>query len=332
METRKYTADASASAPDMATLTSQGYPIEGNPTLGIRATKPGAAWFYGVGEEIRNAILGAGITPDNGSLDQLASAIAAHLFPIGGMYTYSATENYTVIGRVVFHNSYMWRCMAVNGPDSTVVEPGTDATVWDKIPTASEGAAWKTGDIKLTERPTVEDGFVLGNSAFLSRTTYKNLWEFANDTGKVRTAEEQALFEADPDVYTGLTYGPGDGSTTFQVPDYRGRVLMGADASHLISTYVKAELPNIYGKTRQFARAIASVDPSGAFSDSSDLIIGGLDGHTSTNYVGQVLDASTYDNRYADSADVHPLSATVYALIKAQITPDLTCGSAESTQ
>ena len=60
METRLYKAGAVQSIPSMSSLTSEGFPTSGNPTAGIAATKPGDAWFYGIGEEIRNVILAAG--------------------------------------------------------------------------------------------------------------------------------------------------------------------------------------------------------------------------------------------------------------------------------
>ena len=39
-----------------------------------------------------------------------------------------------------------------------------------------------------------------------------------------------------PELFSaiGTTYGPGDGSTTFNVPDYRGRTLIGSSASHVL--------------------------------------------------------------------------------------------------
>ena len=75
METRLYKAGAVKLIPSMASLVSAGYPTGGNPAQGIAATKPGDAWYYGIGEEIRNVILAAGLTPSNNALDQLAQAI-----------------------------------------------------------------------------------------------------------------------------------------------------------------------------------------------------------------------------------------------------------------
>ncbi len=46
----------------------------------------------------------------------------------------------------------------------------------------------------------------------------------------------------------GALVGQGDGSTTFNLPDLRGKWLMGADAEHAAGTEVAEGLPNITGK------------------------------------------------------------------------------------
>ncbi len=75
MDSHFYEADAVKAAPDLSTLASEGYPTDGSPELGTPATLPGAAWFYSLGEEIRNAIIAGGKTPDKSSVDQLGGVI-----------------------------------------------------------------------------------------------------------------------------------------------------------------------------------------------------------------------------------------------------------------
>lgn len=76
------------------------------------------------------------------------------------------------------------------------------------------------GDIKFTARSTAPAGWLMCYGQAVSRTTYA------------------LLFTA-----IGTTYGTGDGSTTFNVPDLRGRVAAGKDdmggsaASRLTSTH-----------------------------------------------------------------------------------------------
>lgn len=72
-----------------------------------------------------------------------------------------------------------------------------------------------TGDIEASIRSTAKVGTLLCNGAVVSRTTYAALWKFAQDQGLV----------------TGGLFTVGDGSTTFGLPDLRGRSLTGADAT-----------------------------------------------------------------------------------------------------
>lgn len=58
-------ANASESAPSMATLSSQGYPTNGDPRKGTPATIPGAAWYYWVDQAIRAVIAASGKTSAN---------------------------------------------------------------------------------------------------------------------------------------------------------------------------------------------------------------------------------------------------------------------------
>lgn len=103
--------------------------------------------------------------------------------------------------------------------------------------------AFSTGTIIQTLNPIVPLGFLLADGALVSRVTYDRLLQFATENNLIRDAEAQASYESDPSLFTGLTFGPGDSSTTFQLPDLRGRALVGADDSHPIGTYVKVELP-----------------------------------------------------------------------------------------
>jgi microcystin-dependent protein len=66
----------------------------------------------------------------------------------------------------------------------------------------------QVGDVKATARSTAPIGWVLCDGSAVSRTTYA------------------ALFAA-----IGTTFGAGNGTTTFNLPDLRGRVPVGVDGS-----------------------------------------------------------------------------------------------------
>jgi microcystin-dependent protein len=63
-----------------------------------------------------------------------------------------------------------------------------------------------TGEGKLWFTGTAPNGWLLCNGAAVSRTTYADLF-----------------------AVIGTTFGTGDGSTTFNIPDFRGRVPAGVD-------------------------------------------------------------------------------------------------------
>lgn len=75
MDNRKFQAAASATPPAAEASPSTGYPTDGNPSGGIPATIPGAAWFNQIGEELRNVIVAAGLSPDAAVLTQLLTAL-----------------------------------------------------------------------------------------------------------------------------------------------------------------------------------------------------------------------------------------------------------------
>ena len=95
-----------------------------------------------------------------------------------------------------------------------------------KIPKAGSGGkipdwAFDVGDL-VPSLATSKTGFVLCNGGAYSRTTYA------------------ALF-----AILGTSFGAGDGSTTFNVPDFRGRTFQGANAN--LKAVLAAGLPNATG-------------------------------------------------------------------------------------
>lgn len=70
----------------------------------------------------------------------------------------------------------------------------------------SKGSTTKAGDIKYHAANTVPAGWLACNGALLSRSAYAGLF-----------------------LAIGTTYGAGDGSTTFAIPDLRGEFIRGID-------------------------------------------------------------------------------------------------------
>lgn len=180
-----------------------------------------------------------------------------------------------------------------------------------------------TGDIKQTMNPNFDaTEWVLGNGALVPRTgAYKDLWEFANDLGFVRDASAQASYESDPSAFEGLSYGPGDGSTTFQLPDFRGRVIQGADASHALGHFIKAGLPNITGHVSpSYYQKVALFDlVTGAFAATKSSVVWMEPAATpdGTIRVSEYnFDASRSSSYYSATSKPQVDGLAVYSLIK----------------
>lgn len=273
METRLYKAGAVQSIPSMASLISAGYPTGGDPVRGIAATKPGDAWYYGIGEEIRNVILAAGLTPSNNDLDQLAQAI--------------------------------------------------------EILAGKHGFA--TGDLKPLISNTITNGWLLSNGAVVSRSANPKLVQYAYDNDFVRSASEQAEYEANPATFTGKIYGPGDGSTTIQIPDMRGRSLMGATSSATVGRYQPEQLPNVNGSFLPETRTNADGGTihTNFTADVPGSLNGGVHGAIYANRSswggdikntgsaeGFIFDASESNSIYTDSGVVRPLGLALNYIIR----------------
>lgn len=73
-DTRKYLANASGSPPSQPAAPSEGFPQTAVPGE-TEATVPGDYWYYQVAEELRNAIIAGGLTPDHALVDQLKTTL-----------------------------------------------------------------------------------------------------------------------------------------------------------------------------------------------------------------------------------------------------------------
>lgn len=105
------------------------------------------------------------------------------------------------------------RCTCVILAGSGVTIEGTGRPDNPLVITADGGgggaSGWDAGDVKWTARASAPAGWLVADGAAVSRTTYA------------------ALFAA-----IGTAWGNGDGSTTFNLPDYTGKFVLGSDATH----------------------------------------------------------------------------------------------------
>lgn len=154
--------------------------------------------------------------------------------------------------------------------------------------TVSEGA--QPGDYKMIAGSTIPDGWLLCNGAAVSRTTYAKLF-----------------------AAIGTRYGSGNGSTTFNLPNFNGRHVLGTTNTGNLGSYVSAGLPDITGGAF-FYGVEAIEDTYGAF---------GANMSKTHNYAGHTvgdkswpelrLYASNSNNIYGRSYSVSVAAA--YSLI-----------------
>ena len=160
------------------------------------------------------------------------------------------------------------------------------------------------------------NGYLLCNGQAVSRSTYARLF-----------------------AVIGTTYGTGDGSTTFALPNFSGRVAQGPNSTYSLGAYPAAGLPNIYGRFNKtdgnggmFHASTAGVESTGALStDQSMNTYYFTDGGDHTAVRGWRFDAAsgecgTYasvsgsrsyaNNVYGKSTTVQPPAVVVNKIIK----------------
>lgn len=167
-----------------------GYFTDGNPGGGQAATILRAEFMNMLMMEILNTVTGAGITPSKSTNTQLRDAINAYIAEgLGGIPTIPDAST-TVRGIVE---------LATSGE----VQGGTDS---ERAVTPLALNSILVGSVSLFTISTAPPGWMKCNGAAISRSTYS------------------ALFSV-----IGTTFGAGNGSTTFNLPDLRGEFLRGWD-------------------------------------------------------------------------------------------------------
>ena len=185
-----------------------------------------------------------------------------------------------------------------------IVLPGTiteNATVTDgtvvwtirKISAGGDGAA--VGDIKaIAYNGTVQAGWLLCDGSAVSRTMFPDLF-----------------------AAIGTTYGAGDGSTTFNVPDYNSAARF-AQGSTVAGQVKQAGLPNITGGISgyyDFAGGHTPVTRGALFKNE---LFGNQTGSSGGGYnLGLGFDASRSNSIYGNSDTVQPNALTCRYIIKA---------------
>ena len=153
------------------------------------------------------------------------------------MHTYANGEAQTAIGK--------WNISDYNNEYALIVGNGSQGTPSNALTVDWSGnvmAQGMAGMIQMFAGSTAPTGWLMCDGSAVSRTTYATLF-----------------------AVIGTTYGTGDGSTTFNLPDLRGRMPLGSSSSHSLastggSEYIQAHTHSdtIKAKTPKFTHSISS--------------------------------------------------------------------------
>ena len=159
--------------------------------------------------------------------------------------------------------------------------------------TVSEGA--QPGDYKMIAGSTIPDGWLLCNGAAVSRTTYAKLF-----------------------AAIGTRYGSGNGSTTFNLPNFNGRHVLGTTNTGNLGSYVSAGLPDISGYATSGIIWRSAWGNSGALwtEDTGNSLTKSYD-YGPDPIVRIRMRAGAYDSTYGSSSSVSVAAAYVLMIIKA---------------
>ena len=170
----------------------------------------------------------------------------------------------------------------------------TDGTVTWTIDKIGKGGSSSGGTptgtiIEYASNGTLPDGYLSCDGSAVSRTTYADLF-----------------------AAIGTTWGSGDGSTTFNLPNLNGYWLKGSSTA---GSSISAGLPNITGSmTRMMASNIRSF--SGVFSETEAISTATMAGSNSHNTYTISFSARSSNSIYGASSTVSVSSKTVRFIIK----------------
>lgn len=107
--------------------------------------------------------------------------------------------------------------------DANTTNPNTGGAGWFPLSYGVE----RPGRIVQLTGATAGPGEILAQGQLLSRTTYAAYWAWVQGSGNLVSNDGG---------WTKGTYSPGDGSTTFRIPDLRDQFLRGASATNPLGT------------------------------------------------------------------------------------------------
>lgn len=210
-----------------------------------------------------------------------------------GFLPWSNLTNYPIGGFALGSNGTLYQALQATGPATTAMDPTTDTnmTYWQAVQFGSH-----TGMVSPYAGSVAPTGWLICDGSAISRTTYS------------------ALF-----AVIGTTYGTGDGSTTFNLPNFVNKTFWGGTTS---GTVKAAGLPNITGSLNTTgsvgdAQRSATGGGSGALAskETKSCFNSGVSG-VSSQKTGVSFNASNSNSIYGKSSTVQPPALQTLVIVK----------------
>lgn len=187
------------------------------------------------------------------------------------------------------YNVYLARNPVTSSDDNSIA-----TTAWVRaLFEAGLGSAIPSGVAFPYAGKTVPSGFMACNGGTISRTTYAKLF-----------------------AAIGTAWGAGDGSTTFKLPDWRNRTVMGANNANEVGTYLESGAPNITGWHGGHAYKSYDHNETGGAFYGMDEKHGGAGATTNCDVWKMGFDASLSSPIYGASDIIQPPAGKALWIIK----------------
>jgi len=183
----------------------------------------------------------------------------------------------------------LYECVADMTAGTVAPHSDTENTYWKEF---SLGGGVPVGFIMPYAGTGLAEGFLDCDGSAVSRTMYPDLF-----------------------AAIGITWGAGDGSTTFNLPRSEDLVLQGASTTNPVGTYLQAGLPNIEGTAKNYYAAAAMPVAEGCFYRDSNNVGNSISSQSAGYGLG--FDASQSNSIYGASDTVQAPAACVRFMIKA---------------
>lgn len=253
-------------------------------------------------------IANGGIPPERLDFNGLGYLLSSFCFyaQCGGVYTFNQNVSDAIggypQGAILYYTdsngaTYRVKSTKQNNEDNFIVNPAYIGNSWLPVSDTPEGITSYIGDVKTSIRSANHGNWFLCNGQAISRTTYADLF-----------------------AIIGTNFGVGDGSTTFNLPDYRGKFLRGLGGNSAANIYItQAEgLPDITGSAGQgiqnWSSGIAG-SANGAFQSTSNFR-NSAQGEYASATSGFTFAASRSNAIYGASQHVTPINQAINYFIR----------------